>query len=44
MYNESYDKMRGDEKMYKESYDKVSNINKLEEEFKLDTALCSDPQ
>ena len=29
--------------MYNESYDKVSDINKLTEEFKLDTALCSDP-
>ena len=30
--------------MYHEFYDKVSDINKLTEEFKLDTALCSDPE
>lgn len=30
--------------MYNDSYDKVSGINRLTEEFKLDTALCSDPE
>lgn len=30
--------------MYNESYDKVSDINKLTEVFKLDTALCSNPE